>query len=57
MRIKNLCAFRWLVLVVACLALASWTFWRSQVPGGEPPIIPFIALAIAVVILFDNCED
>jgi hypothetical protein len=57
MRIKNPCAFRWLVLIVGCLALAGWTLWRSQVPDGAPPIIPFIALAIAVAILFDNCED
>jgi len=57
MRIKNPCAFRWLVLIIGCLALASWTLWRSQVPGGDPPIIPFIALAIGVAILFDHCED
>ena len=54
-RIKNPCAFRWLVLVVGALMLAGWMLWRAQVPDGEPPAIAFIILAIAVAILFDNC--
>lgn len=54
-RVKNPCAFRWLVLVIAALILAGWVLWRAQVPDAEPPIIAFVALAIAVAILFDNC--
>jgi hypothetical protein len=56
-RIKNPYAFRWLVIILGCLALAGWLLWRSQAPDGEPPIIPFIVLTIAVAILFDRGED
>lgn len=56
-RIKNPCAFRWLVLVVGGLVLAGWMLWRAQVPDAEPPVIAFILSGIAVAILFDNCGD
>ena len=54
-RIKNPCAFRWLVLVIGALMLAGWLLWQAQVPDAEPPVVPFVVMTIATAILFDSC--
>lgn len=57
-RVKSRCALIQFVVVLAGLVLGGGILWRAveTQPGGPPPGLAFVAIAIAVVALLFKCR-
>ncbi len=54
MRVKNRRALELLVFLLGYLIISGWLLWQAFNAPGDPPLVAFAALAVAVAILFDR---